>query len=312
MESAVHATVPLRVGKKMRKRRELDALVSGAGARGGRLLSASSDEGEPWARRSSRRRRSRPFVRLAAALAFCVCVVSAATVLWLFVDVRRQIISLRAEMDRVSTSSASVGDAIQICHMTSKELSANTTELSARLSKLELQYQELSKNMEQATKDLTSVMDQLAAAPKFADMPKRLGELQITVADFGSKMQDFERLLQTTKTQAAATSTGVDDIKAILHELEVRTNDTIANVTNSMKQEDDLKGQVASLNDTLVSRVDALQMKIEQINKQMSTPAPPTPAPLTSSTVSSTTAVNNATAAPPPPAPPANKPNVLQ
>lgn len=102
MESAVHAAVPLRVGKKMRKRRELDALVGGGGSRGGRLLSASSDEGEPWGRRTSRRRRSRPFVRLAAALAFCVCVVSAATVLWLFVDVRRQIASLRIEMDRGS------------------------------------------------------------------------------------------------------------------------------------------------------------------------------------------------------------------
>ena len=100
MESAVHASVPLRVGKKMRKRRELDALVGGGGSRGGRLLSASSDEGEPWGRRTSRRRRSRPFVRLAAALALCVCVVSAATVLWLFVDVRRQIVSLRIEMDR--------------------------------------------------------------------------------------------------------------------------------------------------------------------------------------------------------------------
>lgn len=96
----MHAAVPLRVGKKMRKRRELDALVGGGGARGGRLLSASSDEGEPWARRATRRRRSRPFVRLAAALALCVCVVSAATVLWLFVDVRRQIVSLRIEMDR--------------------------------------------------------------------------------------------------------------------------------------------------------------------------------------------------------------------
>lgn len=100
MESKVHVAGPLRVGKKMRKRRELDALVGGGGARGGRLLSASSDEGEPWGRRTSRRRRSRPFVRLAAALALCVCVVSAATVLWLFVDVRRQIVSLRIEMDR--------------------------------------------------------------------------------------------------------------------------------------------------------------------------------------------------------------------
>lgn len=103
----MHAAVPLRVGKKMRKRRELDAL----GARGGRLLSASSDEGEPWGRRSTRRRRTKPYVRLAAALALCVCVVSAATVLWLFVDVRRQIVSLRIDMDRgnrLTTSSVYV------------------------------------------------------------------------------------------------------------------------------------------------------------------------------------------------------------
>lgn len=98
----MHAAVPLRVGKKMRKRRELDALV--VGLRGGRLLSASSDEGEPWGRRTTRRRRSKPFVRLAAALALCVCVVSAATVLWLFVDVRRQIVSLRIELDRGACS----------------------------------------------------------------------------------------------------------------------------------------------------------------------------------------------------------------
>ncbi|GBP08450.1 hypothetical protein EVAR_77148_1 [Eumeta japonica] len=114
MESGVHAAVPLRVGKKMRKRRELDALVGGGG-RGGRLLSASSDEGEPWARRSSRRRKHRPFVRLAAGLALCVCVVSAATVLWLFVDVRRQIVSLRQEMDRVTTFERETGEQGATC-----------------------------------------------------------------------------------------------------------------------------------------------------------------------------------------------------
>lgn len=101
MDGAGHRE-PLRVGKKMRKRRELDALVGVTGNRGGRLLSASSDEEEPWGRRSSRKRRSRPFLRFAAVLNLCICIVSAATLLWLFVDVRRQIVSLRIEMDRGS------------------------------------------------------------------------------------------------------------------------------------------------------------------------------------------------------------------
>ncbi|XP_045777485.1 uncharacterized protein LOC123875603 isoform X1 [Maniola jurtina] len=272
MESAVHA--PLRVGKKMRKRRELDALVGGGGARGGRLLSASSDEGEPWGRRTTRRRRSRPFLRIAAALALCVCVVSAATVLWLFVDVRRQIVSLRIEMDRVSTSSAGVGDELQVCHTQAKELRTNASELSARLSKLELDFQELTKQMTQTAKELSAVSEQLSAAPKLADMPRRLAELQRTVADFGSQISGFDTSLTSAKKQATTATSGVDELKTLLSHLEGRTNETIANLTASSKKEDELKEQMTSLNTTLVSRIEGLQAKIDDMTKLSSTAAP--------------------------------------
>ena len=42
--------------------------------------------------------------------------------------------------------------------------------------------------MKKATDDLASVSEQLSAAPKLADTPRRLAELQITVADFGSQV----------------------------------------------------------------------------------------------------------------------------
>ncbi|XP_041984416.1 uncharacterized protein LOC121736986 isoform X1 [Aricia agestis] len=270
MESGVHA-VPLRVGKKMRKRRELDALVGGGVARGGRLLSASSDEGEPWGRRSTRRRRSRPFVRLAAVLALCVCVVSAATVLWLFVDVRRQIVSLRIEMDRVSTSSNSVGDALQICHTAAKELRANATELSARLSQLELDHQDLVKRVEQTARDLALVSGQLSAAPNLADTPRRLADLQRMVADFGSQIKGFDSALASAKKQAVTAESGVEEIKTLLHQLETRTNETIANLTATVKEEGQLKEQLVNLNTTLVERVGGLQEKIIEMNKSTST-----------------------------------------
>ncbi|CAH2243038.1 jg10604 [Pararge aegeria aegeria] len=272
MESAVHA--PLRVGKKMRKRRELDALVGGGGARGGRLLSASSDEGEPWGRRTSRRRRSRPFVRLAAALALCVCVVSAATVLWLFVDVRRQIVSLRIEMDRVSTSSAGVGDELQVCHTQAKELRTNASELSARLNKLELDFQQLSKQMTQAAKELSSVSEQLSAAPKLADMPRRLAELQRTVADFGSQISGFDSSLTSTRKQAATATSGVEELKTLLSQLQGKTNETIANLTVTSQKEDEMKQQITALNTTLVSRLDGLQARLDDMNKPLSIVAP--------------------------------------
>ncbi|XP_050352857.1 uncharacterized protein LOC126775122 isoform X1 [Nymphalis io] len=306
MESKVHVAGPLRVGKKMRKRRELDALVGGGGGRGGRLLSASSDEGEPWGRRTSRRRRSRPFLRLAAALALCVCVVSAATVLWLFVDVRRQIVSLRIEMDRVSTSSDGVGDALQVCHTAAKELRANASELSARLSKLELEHQELSKRMEQAAGELASVSEQLSAAPKLADTPRRLGELQMMVADFGSQIKGFDGALTSTRKQAVAATTGVEEVKNLIHQLEGKANETIANVTANMKRDEDLKNQMTSLNSTLVNRIDGLQTKIELMSKPVITAAPMTTSTPSPAVPPSTAAANTTTS--PGPA----KPFVLQ
>lgn len=45
--------------------------------------------------------------------------------------------------------------------------------------------------MEQAAGELASVSEQLSAAPKLADTPRRLGELQIMVADFGSQVSSL-------------------------------------------------------------------------------------------------------------------------
>ncbi|XP_050674774.1 uncharacterized protein LOC126972188 isoform X2 [Leptidea sinapis] len=287
MESGVHATVPLRVGKKMRKRRELDALV-GAGSRGGRLLSASSDEGEPWGRRS-RRRKSRPFIRIAVALSLCVCVVSAATVMWLFVDVRRQIVSLRIEMDRVTTSSDSVGDALQVCHTAAKELRANTSELSMRLARLELDQQELSKKLEQATAELASVSDQLSAAPKLADTPRRIAELQRTVADFGSQIKGFDSSLESAHKQALTAATGLEELRNSLAHLEEKTNDTIANITESSRRTDQIQTQLTAISDKLAGRVDELQTKIADMTKTTVTAASTALPVITASSTTSST-----------------------
>ncbi|XP_059060851.1 uncharacterized protein LOC131853820 isoform X1 [Achroia grisella] len=293
MESAVHAAVPLRVGKKMRKRRELDALVGGGGSRSSRLLSASSDEGEPWGRRTARRRRSRPFVRLAAALSLCVCVVSAATVLWLFVDVRRQIVSLRMEMDRVSTSSSSVGDALQVCHTAAKELRANATDFNIRLAKLEQEHQELAKRVEEAGATIAAVSEKLAAAPMLADTPNRLAELQRTVAYFGSQIKGYDASIESAHKQALNAAMGVEDIKTLLQQLHAKTNETVANVSANMKAEDELKAQVSALNGTLTARVEELQSKVLEISRSTSTVAP------TTSTTTTTTAATPASSSAP-------------
>lgn len=123
--------VPLRAGKKMKKRKELDALVahSGPGKRVGgggggassqdQLLSESTDEqddywsgkdrgsggsngggGGPRCRLILRRRVCGSLLRACTAALVFACVVATTTVMWLFIDIREQVTSLRNELDQ--------------------------------------------------------------------------------------------------------------------------------------------------------------------------------------------------------------------
>ena len=132
MESTHHVTVPLRAGKKMKKRKELDALVAhsgpgkrlGGGSGGGsspqdQLLSESTDEhddywsgkdrgsggssgggGGPRCRLLYRRRLFGSLLRACTAFLVFACVVATTTVMWLFIDIREQVTSLRNELDQ--------------------------------------------------------------------------------------------------------------------------------------------------------------------------------------------------------------------
>lgn len=91
----------------------------------------------------------------------------------------------------VSTSSDGVGDALQFCHTAAKELRANASSLNIRLAKLELDHQELVDKVQQAVNGLAKISGQLSEAPKLADTPKRIAELQMTMATFGSQVSDI-------------------------------------------------------------------------------------------------------------------------
>lgn len=130
MESTGHVSVsvPLRAGKKMKKRKELDALVAnsvtkrscvtskrGQGQAGGgissqdQLLSESTDDQEYWIAagaakrpraRMARKRACTSLFRTCSIILMLACVLASTTVLWFFIDVREQISALRSELDR--------------------------------------------------------------------------------------------------------------------------------------------------------------------------------------------------------------------
>ncbi|XP_032520181.2 uncharacterized protein LOC116772191 isoform X1 [Danaus plexippus] len=209
---------------------------------------------------------------------------------WICASLYDQVTTMKLDIGSVSSSSASVSDSLQICHTAAKELKANATELTTRLSKLEKDHQELALRMEQATKELAFVSDQLSAAPKLADTPRRLAELQRTVADFGSQIKGFDSALASAKKQAVTASSGVEEVRNILHELEGRNNDTIANITNTIKTEEELKNQLTVLNNTLFNRIYDIENKVREINKPSSTVAS-----ITTQPVANVTKITNTT-----------------
>ncbi|KAG6449717.1 uncharacterized protein LOC115443234 isoform X2 [Manduca sexta] len=230
---------------------------------------------------------------------------------WICAALYDQVTTMKIDIARISTSSESVGDALQICHTTAKELQANTSDLNTRLAKLEHEHQELVLRVKQVAGDLTAVSDKLVATPNLADTPRRLAELQRAVADFGSQMNGYDGSLNSAKKQALTAVSGVEEVRNLLHQIDARTNETIANVTENVKRDEQIKNDITALNNTLEAKLVALQTRIEEISKPTSTAAPTvaTP-PTTSSTTASTTTPSTTTTPPPPPGP--AKPFLLQ
>ncbi|XP_059060858.1 uncharacterized protein LOC131853820 isoform X2 [Achroia grisella] len=212
---------------------------------------------------------------------------------WICAELYDQVSVMRLEFNKVSTSSSSVGDALQVCHTAAKELRANATDFNIRLAKLEQEHQELAKRVEEAGATIAAVSEKLAAAPMLADTPNRLAELQRTVAYFGSQIKGYDASIESAHKQALNAAMGVEDIKTLLQQLHAKTNETVANVSANMKAEDELKAQVSALNGTLTARVEELQSKVLEISRSTSTVAP------TTSTTTTTTAATPASSSAP-------------
>ncbi|XP_069674358.1 EF-hand calcium-binding domain-containing protein 14-like isoform X1 [Periplaneta americana] len=232
MESVHHVNVPLRAGKKMKKRKELDALVAhsgpgkrtGGGVGGGKrnggggassqdqLLSESTDEQDdywsgkdrgssgggsgPRCRLFLRRRVCGSLLRACTAALVFACVVATTTVMWLFIDIREQVTSLRNELDQVVAGSQGVPDALQKCHSQFRELQQNQTMLFNQLSTLTQQLKNYSTQLVGVQVGLQSVEDRLKAAPELVNLPKDVQSISTSVASFGSQIRD----LNTTVT----------------------------------------------------------------------------------------------------------------
>uniref|UniRef100_A0A1B6DNU3 EF-hand domain-containing protein n=1 Tax=Clastoptera arizonana TaxID=38151 RepID=A0A1B6DNU3_9HEMI len=288
METRVN--VPLRTGgKKMRKRKELDALgrrcpinkrtVVGEMSSQDQLLSESTDEpNEVWSptkkertdsssrrRYLERRRACWSFLRACSLALVFACVVATTTVMWLFIDVREQAAFLRNELDQVVAGNQGVPDALQKCHSLSKELQQNQTALFLQLSELATKFSNFSSEVASVSNGLNRVEERFKTSPELINVPHDIQTLTTNVASFGSQMKDLASTVAQLKdanlhiTEAAhVLNLNLTSLKERVSELPLLTPDKLESsiITDALRSSiNSVQSNLSNINQTLSSKL---------------------------------------------------------
>ncbi|XP_043466385.1 ERC protein 2 isoform X1 [Leptopilina heterotoma] len=273
---SVAVTVPLRPPvKKMKKRKELDALAPhrvvsrrcNGKRRSQELLSDSSDEcSELWnvstrgPRKSRNRSQSCPgLIRACSAFLACAAVLATASLIWLFIDVRQQLTTLRSELDQVIAGSEGLPDAIQKCDSTSKQLQKNQSIIFTQLSNIKTQLNNLTDQITAMQRGLQTVQESLKAEPQLASIPKDFMSLQTSVAKVGSEISDLKPTVDVLK----------DANKNLLNTQNI-TQQKLSSLQTSLQElmNATQKPQLQSTNETNI-KIDDLKSTISQLARNL-------------------------------------------
>uniref|UniRef100_A0A182K0Z8 Uncharacterized protein n=1 Tax=Anopheles christyi TaxID=43041 RepID=A0A182K0Z8_9DIPT len=290
-----HVAVPLRVGgKKMRKRRELDALVahslakgSKGGGGGGRhaasngvashdqLLSNSTDEQEdyswqPKVRTQSRCRTKRfSCLRTCGPLLFVSCIfISLGFMYWLYFDIRQQISQYRIRIEQVSATSQNVPEALQKWHETSKNLEQNQTALNGKLREM----QQVLTNFFAELKQLRETIDKKNENSQEA----QLNRLQSSVADLGSNIGDsnsriglLESRFDTIQADQKQLNKTLDDLQKLFGR--IQNSSAVSDIIDGDGVAKGMEKTIAELREQLTGQLNNLAQNVSgelQVLKQ--------------------------------------------
>ncbi|KAJ1530448.1 hypothetical protein ONE63_005351 [Megalurothrips usitatus] len=152
--------------------------------------------------------RQRPCVQVVRAcigLLVLACVIATLTVMWLFIDVREQVFSLRTEIEQVVAGSQAVPDDLQKIHSLSRALQQNQTQLTLRVNTIAAQVANLSQQLVIVQTGLRAYSDQLQSNPE----PSNMKELMTNVASWGSQIKDLDITVKSLKQQQATLDTNM-------------------------------------------------------------------------------------------------------
>ncbi|XP_068148119.1 polyamine-modulated factor 1-binding protein 1 [Drosophila tropicalis] len=267
--------VPLRSGgggKKMKKRRELDALIAHSTAKrnttNGRramhsqdkLLSVSTDDPEDyvWTNVSGSSRRSHRknnyFRTCGPVLIGITSVLIVAILYWLYFDLRQQISDYRHKIEEVSAISKNFPDTLQKWHETSSFLLKNQTAVITQINDLR--------------KTVDSLRTNFSSLEATVNAQRNHGQDEKMVADFGAKIEavatdieeikdHYNRYMEVQKIIQSETAA----LKSNLSQLPVLH---AANSPNNFSEE------ISALNQTFENSFKQFQNDLKDVNNTYS------------------------------------------
>ncbi|XP_050093085.1 uncharacterized protein LOC126576046 isoform X2 [Anopheles aquasalis] len=272
-----HVAVPMRVGgKKMRKRRELDALVAHSLAKGSKssgrhiasngvashdqLLSNSTDEQEDysWPKvRTQSRCRSKRFscLRTCGPLLFVSCIfISLGFMYWLYFDIRQQISQYRIRIEQVSATSQNVPEALQKWHETSKNLEQNQTALNGKLRDMQQRLTSFHEDLKQFREALEKKKENSQEA-QFNRLTASVADLGSNIGESKSRITVLETQISTIQDDQKQLNKTLDDIQKLFGRLQ---NSSAGSGIIGGSGAQDLEKTIADLREQLTGRLDKL------------------------------------------------------
>ncbi|XP_046436456.1 myosin type-2 heavy chain 1 isoform X1 [Neodiprion fabricii] len=282
---SVAVTVPLRPPtKKMKKRKELDALAAphaitrrNSGKRSSQVMQqiskelltdSSDDRSEYWSVstrggrkcRGGRRSRSCPgFLRACSAFLACASILATATLIWLFIDVRQQLSALRTELDQVIAGNENVPDTLQKYHSLSRDLQNNQTIIFANLNDIKLQIANFTTQLSTLQHGLHDVQNTIKAAPELSSVPEELKSLKDNQATIGSQVND----LKNTVVSLKSSNTRIQDVQNNLLANITTLENSLATLSNNVQRPE------AVLSDESKAQIESMRTEITQLVRNL-------------------------------------------
>lgn len=277
MDSSHHVTVPLRYGiKKMRKRRDLDALLaqshqktgtlrrcnatrvggSGVYSQDKLLNAASTDDQEdynwqPKVKQPSHHcgHNKQTILRLYIIILFIVILmIFVGFTYWLNFNLQQQIYEYRQKVEQVSATSQLLPDTLQAWHETSTALIKNQSLIVSKISDLQHSVQELWKNFTEYRLSME--------AQKSYEKEEKL------VADFGAKIEAIATDVESMKDRYNGISQKQENLQTVFNNLKSNFSDGLKNMAQPLNYTNELRALRADVN----NKLDKLEQNVSFIN----------------------------------------------